>query len=44
MSHEEARLEIVAASGTLFDPTVVAAFERVVDTWNPELSTIAHAA
>jgi hypothetical protein len=38
------RLKIVAAFSTLFDPTMVAAFERVVDTWNPELSTITHAA
>ena len=44
MSHEEARREIVAGSGTLFDPVVVVAFERVVDSWNPEVSTTAHAA
>ena len=44
MSHEEARREVVAGSGTLFDPTVVDAFERVVANWNPEVSTIEHAA
>jgi cyclic di-GMP phosphodiesterase len=44
MSHEEARREIVAGSGTLFDPTVVEAFERVVEAWNPDASTMAHAA
>jgi len=40
MSHEEARREIVAGSGTLFDPTVVVAFERVVADWAPDVSSL----
>ena len=44
MSHEEARREIIAGSGTLFDPAVVEAFERVVRAWNPDASPIARAA
>lgn len=40
LSHEEARREIVAGSGTMFDPAVVEAFERVVANWAPDVSVL----
>jgi HD-GYP domain-containing protein (c-di-GMP phosphodiesterase class II) len=40
----EAQEEIVAGAGTLYDPTVVEAFKRVLIGWTPVAASVSHAA
>ena len=38
MSRDEALLELTTNAGTQFDPTIVAALERVIERWEPDVA------
>jgi len=40
LSHDEACWEIAIGFEALFEPAVVQAFERVLEVWNPDASTM----